>query len=140
MVMADRQKFGEYLRELRLQQGMTQAELGAKAGGVRRQAVCNWERAHEPPPLHRLRKIAAALNVHEDDLVRRYDEEYDPDHARLVPDEPASPMDPDLQEQYTKIGTLLSKFQDKKSRAHRMKEIIRYLEDQLRSRDKKVGE
>lgn len=49
---------------------LTQKELG-DAVGVAQGTVCNWEIGKIEPTLHRLRLLAAALDVKPDDLLGR---------------------------------------------------------------------
>ena len=72
--MIDIQAFGERIKTLRKEKGLTQGEL-AKALSVSFQAVSNWERGIAPPDLDNLMQLSAFYGVLIDDLLREGREE-----------------------------------------------------------------
>lgn len=61
--------FGQRLRVLREQRGFASAEAFARAVGVAKQTVYNWEERVLPPPQSGLKKIASALRLPESVLL-----------------------------------------------------------------------
>lgn len=59
---SDQERLGQRIRLARENARLSLAELGKKVG-VSGQAVLQWEQGATKPPLHRLEKIAAELNV-----------------------------------------------------------------------------
>ena len=67
--MADKETFGERLKRLRKKQGLTQPEL-AFLVGVHETTIRRWEnKENEIPNIKDIKKLAAALNVTEDELL-----------------------------------------------------------------------
>lgn len=64
-----RQTNGSAIAAARIARGMTQSQLGAAIGVLGTQ-VSNWERGSRRPKLDALRRIADALNVPLDDLIK----------------------------------------------------------------------
>ena len=64
------QAFGKILREIRLEAGLTQEQLGLEAG-VRRTFVSLLELGEQQPTLTTIVKLADALNIKPSDLVAR---------------------------------------------------------------------
>lgn len=64
--------FGDTLRDLRQQRGMTQKELGNTLG-VSAQMIAQYENGKRKPKLGTLQQIAASLNVPTDYFLNRYD-------------------------------------------------------------------
>ena len=64
------EKFGEKVREERLKQGLSQEELAAKAG-VHRTYIGMIERAEKNITLANIEKIAKALNLPMEDLIKQ---------------------------------------------------------------------
>lgn len=62
-------EFGRRLRTRREERGLSQAELGARAG-VHRNQVGRFERGEQEPRLYALLKLAKALNIDAGDLIR----------------------------------------------------------------------
>jgi transcriptional regulator with XRE-family HTH domain len=62
--------FGKVIRELRLDAGLTQEQLGLEAG-LRRTFVSLLELGQQQPSLTTLFKIAPALGVQPSEIVRR---------------------------------------------------------------------
>jgi transcriptional regulator with XRE-family HTH domain len=60
---------GDRLRNLRIEQALTQGELAAKAG-VALNTVARLERNETEPHMPTVRKLAEALDVHPRELVR----------------------------------------------------------------------
>lgn len=54
--------FGAHLRQLRLERGLYQVEL-ARRIGVQQSYLGKLERDERPPPMERVRKLIAALEV-----------------------------------------------------------------------------
>lgn len=54
---------GEKIRHIRIQQNMTQKELGEKLGGIPQQQIGRWENGKANPKLDTIQKIAAALSI-----------------------------------------------------------------------------
>ena len=65
----EQKQVGNKIRELRIQRGLTQAELGQKVG-VPMQAVSKWERGGTPD-IEVLLSIAQYFNVTMDELLGR---------------------------------------------------------------------
>lgn len=61
--------FGENLRKLRLEKGLTQTELGDLVGLSKRMIV-HYEKHSSKPPTNRVSDLAKALNVKIDDLIK----------------------------------------------------------------------
>jgi len=71
--MCDRKKiFGQILQSVRLQKGLTQAQLAEKLSVINT-AVSNWEKGIRGPDLNDLYELAEALNVSVDFLLGRSD-------------------------------------------------------------------
>ncbi len=64
------QAFGKVLREVRLEAGLTQEQLGLEAG-VRRTFVSLLELGEQQPTLTTIVKLADALNIKPSELVAR---------------------------------------------------------------------
>lgn len=64
--------FGERLKELRIERGISQAEL-AKRIGVSSGIVCLWEIDKSEPTAPNIRKIADCFDVSADYLLGRSD-------------------------------------------------------------------
>lgn len=64
------QAFGKALRELRLEAGLTQEQLGLEAD-LRRTFVSLLELGEQQPTLTTIVKLACALNIKPSDLVAR---------------------------------------------------------------------
>ncbi len=64
---------GDRLRDLRIEQALTQAELAEKAG-VTRNTVARLERNENEPYMPTVRKLAAALEVHPRALTKGADD------------------------------------------------------------------
>lgn len=62
-------KFGQRVRELRRERGMTQEQLSFEIGADN-SYIANIENAHRDIPLSRIRMIAKALNVAPYELLR----------------------------------------------------------------------
>ncbi len=62
------QVFGEVLRELRLQQGLTQDQL-AESTGTERSHISALERAEKGPALATIFAIAAGLGISAEELI-----------------------------------------------------------------------
>jgi transcriptional regulator with XRE-family HTH domain len=60
---------GDRLRDLRIEQALTQGELAAKAG-VALNTVARLERNETEPHMPTVRKLAVALDVYPRELVR----------------------------------------------------------------------
>ncbi len=80
--------FGQAVRRLRLQRGMTQAELAERLG-LARTSVTNLEKGQQNPPLSLLPDMAAALGVNAVELVAAAAQDGDSAMglAATVPDE-----------------------------------------------------
>lgn len=63
--------FGERIKKIRLEQGLSQSELG-KRMDITQQAVAKYERLTEQPKLETVRRLAEALNVPMGDLVANW--------------------------------------------------------------------
>ena len=66
--MADKETFGERLRRLRKSKGLTQSQLGDLCR-VSMMTILRWEKEERPPRTDELKKLAAALDVTEDELL-----------------------------------------------------------------------
>lgn len=60
---------GSRIRSARKRKGLSQAELGARCGGVSYQAVSQWERGVDRPDINRIDCIARELDVTADWLL-----------------------------------------------------------------------
>lgn len=67
------QAFGKVLREVRLEAGLTQEQLGLEAG-VRRTFVSLLELGEQQPTLTTITKLAEALNIKPSTLVSRFED------------------------------------------------------------------
>lgn len=65
-------EFKDRLRELRLEKGCTQAELG-KALCLTKMAVSHWEKGNSEPGIAQLRSLADFFDVSVDYLIGRTD-------------------------------------------------------------------
>lgn len=68
--MTDFLELGQYLKEMRVKAGLTQAELATKLGDVHTQFVSNWERGMCAPPNHCFQKLINILDINRDKLVK----------------------------------------------------------------------
>lgn len=68
MMAAQEETFGEHLKRLRLEAGLTQQELGAKVG-VKHAAISSWELGRTEPQLKLFSPLAKALGVSVSDLL-----------------------------------------------------------------------
>lgn len=59
--------FGENIKRIRKEKGMSQQALGEKLG-VKQQTIAQYEKIQEMPKLETVRRIAAALGVYISDL------------------------------------------------------------------------
>ena len=95
------QHYGEYLRALRREAGLTQVEL-AKCLGVAQSNIAFWERSDKPPRSEILKPLAKALNVTVE---------------RLLDTEPFEPTRPTVQgklaKAFGKASTLSRRQQEK---------------------------
>lgn len=68
--MKNRQKtfFGERLRSLRLQRGLTQTQLGERVG-LSKRMIFHYEKHATRPPADKVVDLAGALGLHVNDLV-----------------------------------------------------------------------
>lgn len=66
----------DLMRAYRIDEGLSQAELGRRIG-CERAMVCNWERGHSTPVLRHLDALAAALGVSRAALLDDADEVVD---------------------------------------------------------------
>ena len=64
------QAFGKVLREVRLEAGLTQEQLGLEAG-VRRTFVSLLELGEQQPTLTTIMKLAEALNISAAEMVSK---------------------------------------------------------------------
>lgn len=67
--MAEFHHLGTFLKQKRIDSGLTQAELASKLGDVHSQFVSNWERGLCAPPGHSLHKLIDLLKISRDKLV-----------------------------------------------------------------------
>lgn len=67
------QAFGKVLREVRVEAGLTQEQLGLEAG-VRRTFVSLLELGEQQPTLTTITKLAEALNMKPSALISRFEE------------------------------------------------------------------
>jgi transcriptional regulator with XRE-family HTH domain len=67
--MAEFSNLGAFLRQKRIDSGLTQAELASKVGDVHTQFVSNWERGLCAPPGHSLQRIIDILKLNRDHLI-----------------------------------------------------------------------
>ena len=70
--MYDRKKYGDRIRQLRIQNEYTQEELAERLS-LTKQAVSQWERAVREPGFETLEMIADFFNVDTDYLIGRED-------------------------------------------------------------------
>ena len=66
-------KFGERVKELRLEHGLTQEQL-AKELGYKKNSVCNWEIRGKEPDFDMLIRLALMFNVSTDYLLGLVDD------------------------------------------------------------------
>lgn len=77
--------FGEKVKKVRKEQGLSQRQLGERMGGITQQTVAQYEKAIEQPKLSTVRKLAEALDVTISELVV--------DWSNFSPDEVLNDMD-----------------------------------------------
>lgn len=77
--------FGEKVKKVRKEQGLSQRQLGERMGGITQQTVAQYEKAIEQPKLSTVRKLAEALGVTISELVV--------DWSNFSPDEVLNDMD-----------------------------------------------
>lgn len=58
-----RQLLAERIRALRKDAGLTQADLGARSGGIKTSEISRFELAHRTPSLETLARLAEGLGV-----------------------------------------------------------------------------
>ena len=68
--MAEDEPVGQYIRRLRLERGLTLAELGTLAD-INHTAISKIENGHANPTRRTLRDLARGLKVKPEDLYRR---------------------------------------------------------------------
>jgi transcriptional regulator with XRE-family HTH domain len=68
--MAEFLELGTYLKEKRISEELTQAELAGKLGDVHTQFVSNWERGLCAPPGHCFTKLISVLHLNREKLVK----------------------------------------------------------------------
>jgi transcriptional regulator with XRE-family HTH domain len=61
-------EFGEHLRSVRREKGLTQAQV-ADLSGLSRRMIVHYEMHVKMPPLNKVKKIAEALGVSADELI-----------------------------------------------------------------------
>jgi transcriptional regulator with XRE-family HTH domain len=61
-------EFGEQLRNVRKEKGLTQAQL-AKISGISRRMIVHYETHVKMPPLSKVKKLAEAIGVSADELI-----------------------------------------------------------------------
>ena len=74
----DTKKIGLFLKELRLQQSMTQEQLGEKIG-VTNKTVSRWENGNYMPPIESLKQISELYRISINEIIsgkRLSDEDY----------------------------------------------------------------
>ena len=72
--------FGQILRNLRLAKGLSQEELGFESG-YHRTYISLLERGLRNPSLKTIYKLADTLGVPTSEMIRRIEENYDPDSS-----------------------------------------------------------
>ncbi|MCB9766295.1 MAG: helix-turn-helix transcriptional regulator [Alphaproteobacteria bacterium] len=65
-----RDLLSQRLRRLRQEANLTQAELGARAGGIKTGEISRFERAHRTPSVETLARLAEGLGVPLWELLR----------------------------------------------------------------------
>ncbi len=63
-------KLGLFLKEKRVEAGLTQPALADKLGEVHSQFVSNWERGLCAPPSHAFQRLISVLDLSREELVR----------------------------------------------------------------------
>jgi transcriptional regulator with XRE-family HTH domain len=71
--------FGQIVRRLRQDAGLTQEELGEKAG-LQRNYISSLELGQKQPSLLTVFKISAALSIRPDDLIKKIVDDLPADH------------------------------------------------------------
>lgn len=61
-------ELSKFLKEKRLQAGLSQGDVAKKLGYTSPQFVSNWERGLSQPPVATLRKIAQIYNISANDM------------------------------------------------------------------------
>ncbi|MCB9742161.1 MAG: helix-turn-helix transcriptional regulator [Alphaproteobacteria bacterium] len=64
-----RRHVGDRLRMLREQSGLTQKELGVRAGGIKPGEISRYENAHRSPSLETMARLAEGLGISVSTLV-----------------------------------------------------------------------
>ena len=63
------EQLGQYLKECRVDKGLTQKALANKLGNIHTQFVCNWERGMCAPPNHCFVNLLQMLKVDRNKIV-----------------------------------------------------------------------
>lgn len=71
--MSNMEHFGERVRRIRSERGLTQQHLADAVGVSGQSLVGMWERGKALPSLSRLRDLASALGVTADELISNAD-------------------------------------------------------------------
>ncbi len=73
--MRNHSKISRYLRECRLNTGISQGEIARTLGYSSAQFVSNWERGKSMPPMRAVPKLARLIKLNPNHLVDLYVEE-----------------------------------------------------------------
>lgn len=83
--------FGENIKRIRKEKGMSQQDLGHKLG-VTQQTIAQYEKIKETPKLETVRRIANALGVHISELH--------PDWSKFTPEDYKNEWEEEIKKQY----------------------------------------
>jgi transcriptional regulator with XRE-family HTH domain len=66
--MKENSLLADFLRDKRIESGLSQMDVARKLGYTSAQFVSNWERGLSSPPIHTLRKLSELYNIPPDTL------------------------------------------------------------------------
>ncbi len=68
-MLVERKQFGQFLRDRRVEAGLSQEVVAKKLGYSSAQFVSNWERGISSPPIDRLSNIAEIYQIPHNQLI-----------------------------------------------------------------------
>lgn len=70
--MVKMNELSKYLKRMRIESGLTQAEVASELGYTSPQFISNWERGLVLPPISALRKLMGLIHLEREHLIRLY--------------------------------------------------------------------
>lgn len=80
----DQEKIGKFIKELRKNNNLTQADLALKYG-VTYQAVSKWENGKNIPDISIIKQMSKDFNINIDDILEGESKKSKPDHKYYIP-------------------------------------------------------